>query len=68
MMSFPDDLWIVKPPNTNNGRGVKVINSLADLPNDDSVACVQKYIRRPFLIKGSKVKICHAKLCYLLHR
>ena len=57
MSLFPEELWIVKPPNTNNGRGVRVIKDIQDLPDakDPAFNCVQKYIRRPFLIRGSKV-------------
>lgn len=57
MAMFPEALWIVKPPNSNNGRGVRVMQSNKDLPDekDDTPACIQKYIRRPLLIRGAKV-------------
>ena len=47
-------LWIVKPPNNNNGHGVKVISKVKDVPKDN--ACVQEYIRRPLLIRDRKVR------------
>ena len=47
-------LWIVKPPNLNNGTGIKVIsNSIINIPNYET--CVQKYVKNPLLINGYKV-------------
>ena len=49
-----EPLWIVKPPNLNNGTGVKVIsNSVLNIPNYPT--CVQKYVKNPLLINGFKV-------------
>ena len=49
-------LWIVKPPNLNNGTGIKVIsNSILNIPNYET--CVQKYVKNPLLINGYKVRL-----------
>ena len=53
-----ETLWIVKPPNMNNGTNVRVIsNSVLNIPNYPT--CVQKYVKHPLLINGFKV----SKLC-----
>ena len=54
------DLWIVKPPNLNNGHGIYVMNGMEMSSLDPSKpCCVQKYIKNPLLINGLKVTLNH---------
>ncbi|XP_023329624.1 tubulin polyglutamylase TTLL7 isoform X2 [Eurytemora carolleeae] len=50
----PGSLWIIKPLGRNNGTGIRVINSLVDLPGYDEEVCVQRYIENPYLIHNKK--------------
>ena len=59
-----EDLWIWKPSNSNNGKGVQVLTSVnmirkmeGETCGEGSNVCVQKYIRRPLLIDGLKVRL-----------
>lgn len=45
--------WIVKPPTSGHGRGIRVINQWWEIPKWHSMI-VQRYISRPRLINGSK--------------
>lgn len=55
MMKDPQGLWIVKPPNSNNGTGVRLITAMDPIPTGKT--CVQAYIRDPFLIRNCKFDI-----------
>lgn len=45
--------WIIKPPASARGAGIKVISRWTDFPKQKPLI-VQKYIERPLLINGSK--------------
>lgn len=45
--------WIIKPPASARGTGIKVVNQWAQIPKRKPLI-VQRYIERPLLINGSK--------------
>ncbi|XP_075151826.1 tubulin tyrosine ligase-like 4A isoform X2 [Haematobia irritans] len=45
--------WIIKPPASARGSGIKVVDRWTQIPKKKSTI-VQKYIERPLLINGSK--------------
>lgn len=45
--------WIIKPPNSSRGQGIKVIDQWWEIPKWHSMI-VQKYISRPRLINNTK--------------
>lgn len=51
-------MWIVKPSNGSQGRGIKLVSDLStvELPND-RIYTAQLYIQNPWLLKGYKFDI-----------
>ena len=47
------NLWIVKPANSSRGRGIHIIEDIAEL-NVDEVSVISRYITNPLLINGHK--------------
>ncbi|XP_054742482.1 tubulin monoglutamylase TTLL4 isoform X3 [Anastrepha obliqua] len=45
--------WIVKPPASARGTGIRIVNKWSQFPKDRPLV-VQKYIERPLLINDSK--------------
>lgn len=45
--------WIIKPPASARGSGIKVVSRWSQIPKSKPLI-VQKYIERPLLINGSK--------------
>ena len=48
------DVYIVKPPASAEGRGIRLVNRMAELPRAGQPAVVQQYISRPHLINNKK--------------
>ena len=58
-----NNIWLVKPSNANQGRGIEIFSDLDDMltfinTRPQFTCCVvQKYIERPLLFKGRKFDI-----------
>eukprot|EP00347_Sterkiella_histriomuscorum_P017175 403350383 len=58
-----NNIWLVKPSNANQGRGIEIFSDLEDLTmfvasRPQYTCCVvQKYVERPLLFKGRKFDI-----------
>ena len=50
-------MWIVKPANSSQGKGIYLLESLNDLPEHDASYVVSKYIYNPLLVSGFKFDI-----------
>ena len=48
------EVFIVKPPASAEGRGIRLINKLEQAPKGSTQALVQKYIGEPYLIDKKK--------------
>ena len=47
------NIWIVKPANLSRGRGIYLIEDVAEI-NVEDIAVISKYIANPLLINGHK--------------
>ena len=47
------NLWIVKPANMSRGRGIYIVDDVAEV-NVDDLSIVSRYITNPLLINGHK--------------
>lgn len=48
-----NEKWIIKPPASARGTGIKVVSKWTQIPKKRRVV-VQKYVSKPYLINGSK--------------
>ncbi|KAK2582281.1 hypothetical protein KPH14_004624 [Odynerus spinipes] len=46
--------WILKPPASSRGRGIKVISKKTQIPKPCDYLVIQRYLSRPKLINGNK--------------
>ncbi|OMJ83252.1 hypothetical protein SteCoe_15839 [Stentor coeruleus] len=50
------NIWIVKPANSSQGRGIFLVDSIQNVPLDE-MCVISKYIDDPYLINGLKFDI-----------
>ncbi|XP_039759976.1 tubulin polyglutamylase ttll-4-like isoform X2 [Pararge aegeria] len=53
MHAANDERWIIKPPASARGTGIKVVSRWTQIPKKKPVV-VQRYVSKPYLINGSK--------------
>lgn len=46
-------MWIIKPQNSCQGKGIYIIDDISEVPIDES-CIISRYIPNPFLINGLK--------------
>ncbi|KAI4503058.1 hypothetical protein M0802_002102 [Mischocyttarus mexicanus] len=49
-----DQKWILKPPASSRGRGIKVITNKTKIPKTCNYLIIQRYLSKPKLINGNK--------------
>lgn len=49
-------MWIVKPTNSSQGKGIFIIDDISEVPIDEPCV-VSKYVSNPLLINGLKFDI-----------
>jgi hypothetical protein len=47
------NIWIVKPANLSRGRGIYLIDDIAEV-NVDDISVISRYVQNPLLINGHK--------------
>ena len=47
------NIWILKPANSSQGKGIRIIDDIKDV-NIDETSVIQRYITKPLLINGHK--------------
>ncbi len=50
-----DNLWIVKPTNLSRGRGIYIVDDVAEVHLEDEPSVIQRYIANPMLINGTSL-------------
>uniref|UniRef100_A0A7S3GKS6 Tubulin--tyrosine ligase-like protein 5 n=1 Tax=Palpitomonas bilix TaxID=652834 RepID=A0A7S3GKS6_9EUKA len=53
MAANPHNIYVVKPPASSRGRGIKLASSIGDIPKEKK-SLVQRYVTNPLLIDGYK--------------
>lgn len=54
LSSGEDNLWIYKPSQSSQGKGIFIINDLSDISKDTDKGVICKYISNPLLINQHK--------------
>ena len=59
------NVWIVKPSNSSQGKGIHIIDDINDL-NVDELSVISRYVTNPLLINGYKfdLRIYVVVTCY----
>jgi hypothetical protein len=59
------NIWIVKPANSSQGKGIYIVDDIKDV-NVDDTSVISRYISNPLLINGHKfdLRIYVLVTCY----
>jgi len=59
------NIWIVKPANSSQGKGIYIIDDINDV-NVDETCVISRYVTNPLLINGHKfdLRIYVLVTCY----